>query len=93
MQTYSLTAKSMAVEALYFDMPRPWWRVQFERQAIVQSLEIYNIDDLKMSSFSVRVGNVANYALLEQNALCAHNVMWPAGQRYLQVTCSQALQG
>jgi len=93
MQTYSLTAKSMAGEALYFGMPRPWWRVQFERQAIVQSLEIYNVDDLKMSSFSVRVGNVANYALLEQNALCANNVMWPAGQRYLRVTCSQALQG
>jgi hypothetical protein len=92
--TYSLTSKSLTGEALYFvGMTRPWWRVKFERQAIVQSLEIYNVDDLKMSSFSVRVGNVANYALMEQNALCAQNVMWPVGQPSLQVTCSQALQG
>jgi hypothetical protein len=76
MGSFSVSAKSNNGEALFFaGMTRPWWRVMFERQAIVQSVEIYNSDALKMSSFSVRVGNVANYALLEQNALCAHNVM------------------
>jgi hypothetical protein len=94
MSSYSLTTKSVSGEALYFvGMTRPWWRVQFERQAIVQSVEIYNTDDPKLGSFSIRVGNVANHALMEQNALCAQNVMWPAGQRNLQVICSQALQG
>ena len=72
--TYSLTAKSNVGDSLYFGMTRPWWRVQFQRQAIVQSVEISNMDNLKMSSFSIRVGNVANYALMEQNALCADNV-------------------
>ena len=91
--TYSLTSKSLTGEALFFGMTRPWWRVKFERQAIVQSVEIWNIDDVKMSSFSIRVGNVANYALMEQNPLCAENVMWPDGQTVLRVTCGQALQG
>ena len=91
--TYSLTSKSNVGDSLYFGMTRPWWRVQFQRQAIVQSVEISNMDNLKMSSFSIRVGNVANYALMEQNALCADNVMWPLGERILQVSCTQALQG
>ena len=90
--TYSLTAQSVEGEPLHFGMARPWWRVTFERQAIVQSLEIYNDDDLKMSGFSIRVGNVDDHALMEQNALCAENVAWPVGD-VLRVTCTQALQG
>jgi len=90
--TYSLTSGSIEGEPLHFGMTRPWWRVTFERQAIVQSLEIYNDDDLKMSGFSIRVGNIANHALMEQNALCSENVAWPVGD-VLRVTCTQALQG
>lgn len=93
MGSSSVSAKTVSGTGLFFGFLRPWWQVKFERQAIVQNLEIYNSDALKMSSFSVRVGNVANYALMEQNPLCAQNVMWPAGQTSLQVTCGQALQG
>ena len=83
--TYSLTSGSIEGE-------RPWWRVRFERQAIVQSLAIYNDDALKMGGFSIRVGNIDDHGLMEQNAACAENVAWPAGDT-VQVTCAQALQG
>jgi len=75
--TYSLTSGAVEGE-------RPWWRVKFEREVIVQSLEIYNSDALKMSGFSIRVG--------KQNAVCAENIAWPGGDT-VQVTCTQALQG
>ena len=92
--TQSLTLTPSAGDTYYFTgMTAPWWRVKFERQAIVQNLEIYNTDALKMSSFTIRVGNIADYARMSENALCASNVEWPAGTSLLQVTCTQALQG
>jgi hypothetical protein len=93
MGSFSISVRSLSGEALFFGLTRPWWRVKFEREAIVQRLEIYNSDPLKMSSFTVYVGNGANYAMMDQNAVCATNVMWPAGTPMLVVTCSQALQG
>jgi hypothetical protein len=62
MGSFSVSAKANVGDFLYFaSMTRPWWRVMFERQAIVQTVEIYNSDALKISSFSIRVGNVGNH--------------------------------
>ena len=89
----SLSITPVVTDSNYYTGMTTWWRVKFERQAIVQTLEIYNTDALKMSSFSIRVGNIEPSAQMEQNALCASNVVWPAGEPLLQVTCTQALQG
>jgi len=91
--TQSMSLTPLVTDANYFTGMTTWWRVKFERQAIVQNLEIYNTDALKMSSFSIRVGNTEPSAQMGQNALCASNVVWPNGTSLLQVTCTQALQG
>ena len=90
-QSMSLTPN--VGDANYFAGMTTWWRVKFERQAIVQNVEIYNTDALKMSSFSIRVGNIEPSGQMSQNALCASNVAWPTGASLVQVTCTQALQG
>ena len=91
--TQSMSLTPSVGDSNYFTGMTTWWRVRFERQAIVQNLEIYNTDALKMSSFSIRVGNIEPSAQMEQNALCVSNMAWPAGVSLLQVTCTQALQG
>jgi hypothetical protein len=53
MGSFSVSAKATGGDFLYFaSMTRPWWRVMFERQAIVQTVEIYNSDALKISRLS-----------------------------------------
>ncbi len=92
--TYSGSTMSDGSNGLFYQgMTSTWWRVRFERQAIVQQLEIYNLDPLKMTSFSIRVGNIEPFARMAENPLCASNVAWPAGESLLSVTCTQALQG
>ncbi len=95
----SMTSQSFAVypsageTSLLFTGMMTWWRVAFEREAVVQSLNIYNIDNVKLQSFSIRVGNVEPFSLMGQNTLCASNVQWPAGAPSLVVTCTQAVRG
>ena len=94
LNTASINIMSDGSNGLFYNgMPSTWWRVQFQRQAIVQQLELYNTDPTKMTSFSIRVGNIEPFARMEENALCASNVAWPTGQVSLSVTCTQALQG
>lgn len=80
-------------DANNFDGMTPWWKVTFEREVLVQSVEIvntYNGD--KMSNFNIRVGNVDLYTSLAQNALCKSNLQWvnPTRNTY---TCTQATRG
>ena len=95
----SMTSQSFAVypsageTSLLFTGMKTWWRVTFEREAVVQSLNIYNVDNVKLQSFSIRVGNVEPFSLMEQNTLCASNVQWTAGAPSLVVSCTQAVRG
>ena len=95
----SMTSQSFALYPLptetnlLFQNMKTWWRVRFEREAVVQSLNIYNIEATKLQSFSIRVGNLEPFNLQEQNTLCASNVQWPAGAPNLVVTCTQAVRG
>ena len=95
----SMTSQSFAVYPLpsetnlLFNNMKTWWRVRFEREAVVQSLNIYNIEATKLQSFSIRVGNLEPFNLQEQNTLCASNLQWPAGAPNLVVTCTQAVRG
>ena len=92
--TYSNSGTPSAGDPIYFTgMTTPWWRVKFERQAIVQNLELINTDSIKMSTFSIRVGNIEPYARMAENPLCAENVAWSALATFVSVTCTQALQG
>ena len=92
--TYSNSGVPINTDPIYFTgMTTPWWRVKFERQAIVQNLELINTDSVKMDTFSIRVGNIEPYARMAENPLCAENVVWSAGTNFLPVTCTQALQG
>lgn len=92
--TYSNSLVPINTDPIYFTgMTTPWWRVKFERQAIVQNLELVNTDSVKMDTFSIRVGNIEPYARMAENPLCAENVVWSAGTNILPVTCTQALQG
>ena len=92
--SYSHSLVPSNTDPIYFTgMTTPWWRVKFERQAIVQNLELINTDSVKMSTFSIRVGNIEPYARMAENPLCAENVVWAAGTNILPVTCTQALQG
>jgi hypothetical protein len=94
-----MTSQSFAVYPLgtetnlLFTGMTTWWRVMFEREAVVQKVDIYNIDASKLQSFSIRVGNVEPFSLMDQNTLCASNVQWPAGAPNLVVTCTQAVRG
>ena len=92
--TYSHSLVPSEGDPIYFTgMTTPWWRVKFERQTIVQTLELVNTDSVKMDTFSIRVGNIEPYARMAENPLCAENVVWSAGTNILPVTCTQALQG
>ena len=94
LNSYSTSIMSDANNGLFYQgMTSTWWRVQFQRQAIVQQVDIYNLDATKLTSFSIRVGNIEPFARMGENALCASNVAWPAGQNSLSVTCTQAVQG
>ena len=94
METQSMSIPSVSGDANFFVGMTTYWRVRFERQAIVQNLEIYNTDHVnRMTTFSVRVGNVADPAQMTQNTLCASNVVWPTGVALVQVSCTQAVQG
>lgn len=94
METQSMSIPSVSGDANFFVGMTTYWRVRFERQAIVQNLEIYNTDHVnRMTTFSVRVGNVADPAQMTQNTLCASNVPWPTGVALVQVSCTQAVQG
>ena len=79
-------------DANNFDGMTPWWKVTFEREVLVQSVEIVNAYGEKMSNFNIRVGNVDLYTSLAQNALCKSNLQWvnPTRNTY---TCTQATQG
>jgi hypothetical protein len=91
--TQSIALKPVSTDTNYFNgATKAWWRVKFERQAIVQNVELINTDFLKMGSFSIRVGNF-DYARMAENPLCAENVDWPVAPATLAVTCTQALQG
>ena len=92
--SYSHSLVPINTDPIYFTgMTTPWWRVKFERQAIVQNLELVNTDSFKMDTFSIRVGNIEPYARMAENPLCAENVVWSAGTNIVPVTCTQALQG
>ncbi len=61
METQSMSVPSVSGDANYFVGMTTYWRVMFQRQAIVQNLEIYNTDTVnRMSTFNIRVGNVAD---------------------------------
>ena len=71
-----------------------WWRVMFQREAVVQRLNIVNTELLyTLNSFSIRVGNVPEPANQAQNSLCASNLQWTAGTTSMAVTCTQAVRG
>lgn len=92
--SYSISLVPIPADPIYFvGMTTPWWRVKFLRQAIVQNLELINTDSVKMDTFSIRVGNIEQYARMAENPLCAENVVWANGTNILPVTCTQALQG
>jgi hypothetical protein len=91
--TFSHSNTVQKDDANNFDGMTPWWKVTFEQEVLVQSVEIVNTDNThKMSNFNIRVGNVDLYTSLAQNALCKSNLQWvnPTRNTY---KCTQAMRG
>ena len=73
---------------------KPWWRVRFEREVVINDVEAIKITntEAKMTTFSVRVGNDDNYQNMLSATLCAGPLLWPAGH-VATVTCTTAVRG
>jgi len=73
---------------------KPWWRVRFEREVVINDMEAIKItnSNAKMTTFSVRVGNDDNYQNMLSATLCAGPLTWPAGN-VATVTCTTAVRG
>lgn len=90
-QTYSLSDTVLAGDVQFSGMV-PWWRVQFEREAIVQSVVITNYDSRKMSNFFIRVGNDANFNNMNTLTVCAGPLTW-SDTTSNTYTCNTAVRG
>ena len=53
-----------------------WCRVKFQRESVVQSVEIRNEDSSKMQNFYIRVGNDESFTVMNTLALCAGPLTW-----------------
>ena len=74
----------------------PWWKVRFEREAVVQSVVIQNEDTAnQMKNFYIRVGNDDYYANMNQQTLCAGPLTWTGGAASKTNTyaCAAAVRG
>ena len=79
---------------LNFQGMTPWWRVQFEREVVInvaQTITIVNFEQ-KMTTFSVRVGNDPDYQNMLSTTLCAGPLTWTSGQSLTTVTCTTAVR-
>ena len=90
--TFSYCNAVQKDDANNFDGMTPWWKVTFEREVFVQSVEIVNTEYAKLSNFNIRVGNVDLYTSLAQNALCKSNLQWVHSTRNTYA-CTQATRG
>jgi hypothetical protein len=75
----------------FVDM-KPWWRVKFQREAVVQSVEIRNEDSRKMQNFYIRVGNDEPFTAMNTLALCAGPLTWTQATSNTY-TCNAAVRG
>jgi hypothetical protein len=74
----------------------PWWKVRFEREAVVQSVVIQNEDTTRqMSNFYIRVGNDDTFSNMNQQTLCAGPLTWTGGAASKTNTyaCAAAVRG
>lgn len=83
---------TVVVGDLQFSGMTPWWRVRFEREAVVQSVEIQNYDGQKMSNFEIRVGNDQSWTNLKSQTLCAGALTWTHATSN-SYTCTSAVRG
>lgn len=83
---------TVVVGDLQFSGMTPWWRVRFEREAVVQSVEIQNYDGQKMSNFEIRVGNDQSWTNLKSLTLCAGALTWTHATSN-SYTCTSAVRG
>ena len=72
----------------------PWWKVRFEREAVVQSVVIQNEDTTRLlSNFYIRVGNDDTFSNMNTQTLCAGPLTWPAGSKTNTYACAAAVRG
>jgi len=94
-QTYSFSDTVVANDpgaVVAFVGMKPWWRVKFQREAVVQSVEIRNEDSRKMENFYIRVGNDEPFTAMNTLALCAGPLTWTQATSNTY-TCNAAVRG
>jgi hypothetical protein len=79
---------------LPFSGMTPWWKVRFEREAVVQSVVIQNEDTTRLlSNFYIRVGTDDTISNMNTQTLCAGPLTWPAGYKTYTFACAAAVRG
>ena len=87
----TVVANDPGAVVAFVDM-KPWWRVKFQREAVVQTVEIRNEDSRKMQNFFIRVGNDEPFTDMNSLALCAGPLTWTQATSNTY-TCNAAVRG